>query len=222
MASSFAASPPALDGATNSATADSAANRDESYIASLFRRSAHPGAMLFHLLFKLLALASFLLLGLFVKSFIVQTVVTMVLLALDFWTVKNVSGRRLVGLRWWNDVQPDGSNALYFEHRPATADEGASNNGSDEAVFWWTLYLTPVAWLALGIVCVLKFELTWLVLVAVALVLTGTQLVAYWKCSRAARKDARSDVLQSLGVAYVSRQLQGLFRGAGSGGGGSG
>ncbi len=26
------------------------------------------------------------------------------LLAFDFWTVKNVSGRLLVGLRWWNEV----------------------------------------------------------------------------------------------------------------------
>lgn len=26
------------------------------------------------------------------------------LLAFDFWTVKNVSGRLLVGLRWWNKV----------------------------------------------------------------------------------------------------------------------
>jgi len=26
----------------------------------------------------------------------------MVFAALDFWTVKNVSGRLLVGLRWWS------------------------------------------------------------------------------------------------------------------------
>ena len=25
------------------------------------------------------------------------------LMAADFWTVKNVTGRLLVGLRWWND-----------------------------------------------------------------------------------------------------------------------
>jgi hypothetical protein len=27
------------------------------------------------------------------------------LLAFDFWTVKNVTGRLLVGLRWWNEVR---------------------------------------------------------------------------------------------------------------------
>lgn len=36
----------------------------------------------------------------FVTNFI--TIVT--LLAFDFWTVKNISGRLLVGLRWWNKV----------------------------------------------------------------------------------------------------------------------
>lgn len=40
-----------------------------------------------------------------------------VLLALDFWTVRNVSGRTLVGLRFWNQVDEDGSSYWVFEHR---------------------------------------------------------------------------------------------------------
>eukprot|EP01050_Picozoa_sp_SAG11_P010429 SAG11_NODE_1041_length_6056_cov_5.902468_6_plen_102_part_00 len=31
-------------------------------------------------------------------------VLCILLLAMDFWTVKNVSGRLLVGLRWWNEI----------------------------------------------------------------------------------------------------------------------
>ena len=34
---------------------------------------------------------------------------------MDFWTVKNVSGRLLVGLRWWNDVDEAGQNHWRFE-----------------------------------------------------------------------------------------------------------
>ena len=30
-------------------------------------------------------------------------IVVVVMSALDFWTVKNVTGRLLVGLRWWHD-----------------------------------------------------------------------------------------------------------------------
>lgn len=48
---------------------------------------------------------------------VLQTVVVVVLLALDFWTVRNVSGRVLVGLRFWNQVDEDGTSFWVFEHR---------------------------------------------------------------------------------------------------------
>lgn len=77
--------------------------------------------------------------GIFSKSFVVNVVVIVLLLTLDFWTVrtttdntpgygcrimrspqalscpvyvqtKNISGRLLVGLRWWNETTDEGSN----------------------------------------------------------------------------------------------------------------
>jgi len=39
------------------------------------------------------------------------------LLAFDFWTVKNISGRLLVGLRWWNEINEDGTNSWLFESK---------------------------------------------------------------------------------------------------------
>ena len=33
----------------------------------------------------------------------------------DFWTVKNISGRMLVGLRWWNEVLENGDEKWIFE-----------------------------------------------------------------------------------------------------------
>ena len=70
----------------------------------LFKGSRHPGVALFHVLFKSLALAVYLFAGLFTSNFVLVCVVCILLLAFDFWTVKNVSGRLLVGLRWWNYV----------------------------------------------------------------------------------------------------------------------
>ena len=50
---------------------------------------------------------------------------------------KNVSGRLLVGLRWWNEVTDTGSN-WRFE----SLEEGQrAINGKDSAVFWWLLYV---------------------------------------------------------------------------------
>lgn len=38
-------------------------------------------------------------------------------LSLDFWTVKNVTGRLLAGLRWWNVVDSEGNSQWKFESR---------------------------------------------------------------------------------------------------------
>lgn len=51
----------------------------------------------------------------FHSSFVNVFVVCVLLLAFDFWTVKNVSGRLMVGLRWWSEVQDDGSQHWRFE-----------------------------------------------------------------------------------------------------------
>jgi hypothetical protein len=72
-------------------------------VASLL--STRRFAKVFHLLFKTLALVVYIFSGIFTSNFIFVAVVTILLLAFDFWTVKNVTGRLLVGLRWWNYVK---------------------------------------------------------------------------------------------------------------------
>lgn len=61
------------------------------------------------------ALAFYILSALFFDSFVIIFVVTVVLAALDFWVVKNVSGRILVGLRWWNEINEQGESVWKFE-----------------------------------------------------------------------------------------------------------
>jgi len=36
---------------------------------------------------------------------------------MDFWTVKNITGRLMVGLRWWNYVDDDGKSHWIFESK---------------------------------------------------------------------------------------------------------
>lgn len=64
---------------------------------------------------KAAALAFYILFSLFVKSFVIIFVITVLLAALDFWVVKNVSGRILVGLRWWNEIDDEGNSVWKFE-----------------------------------------------------------------------------------------------------------
>jgi hypothetical protein len=65
--------------------------------------------------FRILAVVVYLLCGWFSNSFVTSFVVIVVLLSIDFWTVKNISGRLLVGLRWWNYVDEDGESRWIYE-----------------------------------------------------------------------------------------------------------
>ena len=56
----------------------------------------------------------YLVLPLITKSFN-QLVFVVILGAIDFWIVKNLSGRLLVGLRWWIDFDEDGEEQWKFE-----------------------------------------------------------------------------------------------------------
>lgn len=124
----------------------------------------------------------------------------MLLLSMDFYHLKNIAGRRLVGLRWWNEVNPTtGSTTMVFESLDLapSASSSASNtqqqqqqqpqrlpNATDKRFFWLALYVQPLLWVALAIVAIVKFEFIWLSLVGIALVLTLTNTVAFSRCDK--------------------------------------
>lgn len=60
-----------------------------------------------------LAIATYILCGFFSSSYVFSTVLVVLLLSADFWTVRNVSGRVLVGLRYWNQVDEDGTSIFH-------------------------------------------------------------------------------------------------------------
>ncbi|XP_042266441.1 Golgi apparatus membrane protein TVP23 homolog A-like isoform X3 [Thunnus albacares] len=86
------------------------------------RRSAvirHPLATFFHLFFRVVAIVSYLLCDWISKNFASCFVLIITLLSFDFWSVKNVTGRLLVGLRWWNQIDEDGKSLWVFEAKKA-------------------------------------------------------------------------------------------------------
>ena len=44
-----------------------------------------------------------------------QFILVTVLGAIDFWIIKNITGRLLVGLRWWSDFDDEGKEIWRFE-----------------------------------------------------------------------------------------------------------
>jgi len=182
-------------GATMPAGSGSGGGGASGAVREILRQSAHPGVAIAHVAFKLGAIASYLLLGVFSNSFVIEFVTTVTLLAFDFWTVKNVSGRLLVGLRWWHDTaleegeeDEESRDGWRFESIP----DRDSINTTDSRIFWGALYVFPAIWIVLGIICILRFDVTYLVIVVIALVLSGANIIGYYKCNKDATEQMRA------------------------------
>ena len=75
--------------------------------------SSHPCLALIHIVLKIIIVGVFLLLSWFVSSLTVLEIVV-ILAAIDYWIVKNLAGRLLVGLRWWVDFDELGEEHWKF------------------------------------------------------------------------------------------------------------
>ena len=100
----------------------------------------HPRTAFFHLIFKASAIFSYMFGTWISDSFVNVFIVCVLLLAFDFWTVKNVSGRLMVGLRWWSEVLDDGSTQWRFESQ----EDAVDSTMLDVGVFWGGLFLPAV------------------------------------------------------------------------------
>ncbi|KAL4881624.1 hypothetical protein BJY04DRAFT_188473 [Aspergillus karnatakaensis] len=172
-----------------------------------WRLSAHPITLLVFLGFRLGALLMYLFGVLFIKNFILIFILTLLLLSADFYYLKNIAGRRLVGLRWWNEVNTStGDSHWVFE----SADPNTRTvTATDKRFFWLSLYVAPALWIALGILAVVRLNsVIWLSLIAIALVLTITNTTAFSRCDRFSQASTFAN--NAFGGAIVSNLAGGL------------
>lgn len=76
-------------------------------IPGVISQSSSPMTAAIHIILKIAIVASYLIMPFMMSSFNVLMIVT-IGAAIDFWIVKNIAGRLLVGLRWWIDFDQDG------------------------------------------------------------------------------------------------------------------
>ena len=149
----------------------------ESRIDKFLKNSSHPIICLFTVLFKVLSLLSFLILEKLTEKKSVIYLATILFGSADFWVTKNLSGRLLVGLRWWNEVKENGEEVWIFESKNEKKEAT-----SDKSVFWICLYLTPIVWFILIIFNI--FQPARFIIGLICLIFTGTNLYGYFKCSK--------------------------------------
>ncbi|EXJ67435.1 uncharacterized protein A1O5_09448 [Cladophialophora psammophila CBS 110553] len=148
-----------------------------------WRLSAHPITLLTYLGFRIGSLLMYLFGVLFIRNFVLVFILTLLLLSVDFYYLKNIAGRRLVGLRWWNEVNTStGDSHWVFESAAGT---GRVENKTDKRFFWLSMYIVPALWVGLAILALVRLQnLIWLVTVVIALILTITNTVAFSRCDK--------------------------------------
>lgn len=179
------------------------------------KRFKHPTAALFHVLFKSLALLFYLFGGLFGQEFISTFVTVILLISMDFWVVKNVTGRLLAGLRWSNYIDDEGNSHWIFENKNSASDKMANDpnlsqdnhdsesreSTTDASIFWTGLIMAPTLWVLFMFVAIFKLNIQWFMLVTLASILSLSNLYGYIRC-RLGTSDIKSSMTQ-----FVAKQL---------------
>ncbi|KAG7491216.1 hypothetical protein MATL_G00000560 [Megalops atlanticus] len=160
----------------------------------------HPLASFFHLFFRVSAILVYLLCELLSSSFIACMVTIILLLSCDFWTVKNITGRLMVGLRWWNQVDDDGKSQWMFESRKGTGKNPPSD--SESRLFWLGLIVCPIIWVIFAFSSLFSFKIKWLAVVVMGVVLQGANLYGYVRCKVGSRTS-----LKNVATSYLGRQF---------------
>jgi len=181
----------------------------------------HPGVALFHIVFKIAALLVYLFGGIFGQGFLGTFVALIILVSMDFWVVKNVTGRLLVGLRWWNHIDEHGRSTWIYENRtskqqPANGNQEGGDflnsldadkaswraSGADSQIFWTALILYPMVWSLLLMVSLFRLNIQWFLLVCMALVLALSNLYGYFRC-----RFGTGDGVKQQVTSYLGKQL---------------
>ena len=91
-----------------------------------------------------------------VNTFIIVTLLS----AIDFWTVKNVSGRLLVGLRWWHDFDENGKEIWKFDSH----DKDFKPNPADSSIFWVSQIASTITWAVFFVFKLLGLSVFWVII----------------------------------------------------------
>ncbi|KAM3864448.1 Golgi apparatus membrane protein TVP23 homolog B [Diretmus argenteus] len=173
---------------------------DEDTVNQRESKIRHPLATFFHLFFRTSAILVYLLCEVLSSSFIACMVTIILLLSCDFWTVKNVSGRLLVGLRWWNQVTEDGKSHWVFESRKAHRQNIPSS--AESRIFWLGLIICPMFWMIFVFSSIFSFKIKWLAVVIMGLVLQWANLYGYVRCKVGGHKN-----LSNMARSYLRLQI---------------
>ncbi|XP_072791579.1 Golgi apparatus membrane protein TVP23 homolog A isoform X4 [Taeniopygia guttata] len=99
---------------------------------------------------------------------------------------RNVTGRLLVGLRWWNQIDEDGKSHWVFEAKRVPTI--AASTEAEARIFWLGLIICPVIWTMFFFSTLFSLKLKWLALVIAGISLQTANLYGYIHCKLGGQK----------------------------------
>jgi len=149
-------------------------------LTDFLKKSSNPSVALMTVSLKIAALFFFLFLNIFTSNQAFVMIVVIICVAMDFWYTKNISGRILVGLRWWNTYNSETQQEVWkFESKNEIKEANA-----DRATFWLSLYGFTGAWIVLFIWECIWFNFMWASLCLISLAISGTNTYGFLRCSK--------------------------------------
>ncbi|KAF0989762.1 hypothetical protein HZS_119 [Henneguya salminicola] len=155
-----------------------------------------PFSALFHFLFRSIAFIIYMVGSIPSASFVTVFIIVLIVSSIDFWVVKNITGRFLVGMRWWNLIDDSGNSKWIFENRRHQMSFSEPPTASARIIFWLGIWLFTGIWTFMCLVNVFSLKWGWLTLTALLAAMCWANAVGYFYCSRdAGVKDTVTDAI---------------------------
>ncbi|KAL4501461.1 hypothetical protein ABPG72_021268 [Tetrahymena utriculariae] len=164
------------------------------------RAAGHPGVCVTHFILKLGSLLCFFLIGSDHNT--ICFVFTILFSAFDFWIVKNITGRKLVLLKWQCSVDDNGDEKWVFE----STEPGIKPNQIDSTFFWFIQFTICAIWLLISLFELFSLSFFWLILTLVCFFIHTVNFSGFYKCRGEHQKKIKS-YMATLGMKAIASNI---------------
>ncbi|XP_043828186.1 Golgi apparatus membrane protein TVP23 homolog A isoform X2 [Dromiciops gliroides] len=124
---------------------------------------------------------------------------------------RNVTGRLMVGLRWWNQIDEDGKSHWIFEAKKVSLNNSTGTE-AEARIFWLGLIICPLIWTVFFFSTLFSLKLKWLALVIAGISLQTANLYGYIHCKLGGQKSITKVTSRFLSQTVFQRECQDEFQ----------
>ena len=156
-------------------------------ITNFYKKSTYPMISLLTVLIKLASIISFFLFSIFLSNEAIIMFIVVLIGLCDLWMTKNISGRFLAGLRWYNLLKSETNTEIWVF-------EGKKENDSNminRSIFWYSLYINDIIWIVLFIWEFIRLRFDWSFICLILIIFSFTNTYGFYKSSKIQQKGTK-------------------------------